>query len=163
MLDQSLICIVQSCYNFAFYQLPKNELKSPNMIGDLSLTLYSFSLLLLVFLPLSISFSFFVSFSVYVFISLCGCAQLLSHVWLFVTPWTVACQAPLSMEFLRQECWSELPCPPPEDLPTLGLKHVSPVSPVLESRLFTIEPLGKPIHIYSKTQNTCFKRIRNLD
>ena len=101
MLDQPLICIVQSCYNFAFYQLPKNELKSPNMIGDLSLTLYSFSLLLLVFLPLSISFSFFVSFSVYVFISLCGCAQLLSHVWLFVTPWTVACQATLPMKFFQ--------------------------------------------------------------
>ena len=40
-----------------------------------------------------------------------------SHVWLFATPWTVARQAPLSMEFSRQECWSELPCPPPGDLP----------------------------------------------
>ena len=94
---------------------------------------------------------------------LCAHAQFFSHVWLFVTPWTVACQAPLSMEFFRQECWSELPCPPPEDLSTPGLKHVSPASPVLESRLFTIEPLGKPIDIYSKTQNTCFKRISNLD
>ena len=96
MLGQSVICIVQFCYthNFVFYQLPKNELKSPSMIGNLSLTLYSFSLLLLVYLPLSISFSFFVSFSVYVFISLCGFDQLLSHVWLFVT---VACQAPLSI------------------------------------------------------------------
>ena len=40
-----------------------------------------------------------------------------SHVWLSATPWTVACQAPLSMEFSRQECWSGLPCPPPGDLP----------------------------------------------
>ena len=35
----------------------------------------------------------------------CVCAQLLSRVWLFVTPWTVACQAPLSVEFSRQEYW----------------------------------------------------------
>ena len=38
----------------------------------------------------------------------------LSHVQLFVTPWTVAYQAPLSMEFSRQEYWSELPFPSPE-------------------------------------------------
>ena len=48
-------------------------------------------------------------------------AQLLSHVWLFVTPWTVARQSPLSMEFSRQEHWSELPFPPPEELPIQGL------------------------------------------
>ena len=47
-----------------------------------------------------------------------------SHVWLFVTPWTVACQAPLSMGFSRQEYWSRLPCPPPGDLP-LDLNLVS--------------------------------------
>ena len=41
----------------------------------------------------------------------------LSRVQLFVTPWTVACQAPLSMGFSRQEYWSGLPCPPPGDLP----------------------------------------------
>ena len=40
----------------------------------------------------------------------------LSHVQLFATPWTVACQAPLSMGFSRQEYWSKLPCPPPGDL-----------------------------------------------
>ena len=39
----------------------------------------------------------------------------LSCVWLFVTPWTIACQAPLSMRFYRQEYWSALPCPPPGD------------------------------------------------
>ena len=42
------------------------------------------------------------------------------RVWLFVTQWTVACQAPLSMGFSRQEQWSGLPCPPPGDLPTQG-------------------------------------------
>ena len=44
----------------------------------------------------------------------------LSHVWLFMTPWTVACQDPLSKKFSRQEYWSGLPCPPPGDLPTQG-------------------------------------------
>ena len=45
-----------------------------------------------------------------------------SHVWLFATPWTVAHQAPPSMEFSRQEYWSGLPCPPPGDLPDPGIK-----------------------------------------
>ena len=40
-----------------------------------------------------------------------------------VTPWTVACQAPLSMEFSRQEYWCELPCCPPGDLPDPGIEH----------------------------------------
>ena len=42
---------------------------------------------------------------------------LLSDVQLFATRWTVARQAPLSMEFSRQQYWSGLPCPPPGDLP----------------------------------------------
>ena len=41
----------------------------------------------------------------------------LSHVQLFATPWTVACQAPLSMRFSRQEYWSGFPCPPQGGLP----------------------------------------------
>ena len=45
------------------------------------------------------------------------CAQLLSSVWLFSTPWAVACQAPLSMGYSRQEYWSGLPFPSPGDLP----------------------------------------------
>ena len=45
----------------------------------------------------------------------------LSHVQLFGTPWTVAYQAPLSMEFPRQEYWSGLPFPPPGDLPNTGI------------------------------------------
>ena len=43
-----------------------------------------------------------------------------SHVWLFVTPWTVACQAPLSMGFSRQEYWTGLSCPLPGHLPDFG-------------------------------------------
>ena len=44
-----------------------------------------------------------------------------SRVGLFATPWTEAHQAPLSKGFSRQEYWSELPCPPPGDLPSPGL------------------------------------------
>ena len=49
------------------------------------------------------------------------CVQLLSHVLLFVAPWTVAHQAPLSVGFSRQECWSGLPFPPLGDLPDPGI------------------------------------------
>ena len=50
----------------------------------------------------------------------------LSRVKLFVTPWTVAYQAPLSMEFSRQEYWSGLPFPSPGDLPNPGIEPGSP-------------------------------------
>ena len=50
----------------------------------------------------------------------------LSHVQLFVTPWTVAHHAPLSMGLSRQEYWSGLPFPSPEDLPDPGIKPRSP-------------------------------------
>ena len=52
--------------------------------------------------------------------------ELLSCVWLFVTPWTVAHQAPLSMGFSRPEYWSGLPFPPPGDLPDPGMEPRSP-------------------------------------
>ena len=67
-----------------------------------------------------------------------------SCVWLFVTPWTTACQASLSMEFSRQEHWSGLSFPTAGDLPNLGIETVSPVSPALAGRLFATEPPGKP-------------------
>ena len=54
------------------------------------------------------------------------CAQSLNHVWYFVTPWTVACQAPLSMGFPREKYWSGLPFPSPGDLPDPGTKPTSP-------------------------------------
>ena len=52
--------------------------------------------------------------------------KLLNPVQLFVTPWTVDCQVPLSMGFPRQEYWSGLPFPSPEDLPIPGIKSGSP-------------------------------------
>ena len=60
------------------------------------------------------------------------CAQTLSHIWLFVTPWTVAHQAPLSMEFSRQEYWSELPFPSTRDLPNPGIEPMPFESPALQ-------------------------------
>ena len=63
----------------------------------------------------------------------------LSHVRLFVTPWTVARQASLSMGFSRQEYWSELLCCPPEDLPDPGIKPLSLVSPAFAGRFFATE------------------------
>ena len=59
----------------------------------------------------------------------------LSRVQLFSTPWTVACQAPLSMGFSRQEYWSGLPFPSPGDLPNPGIE---PRSPALEADAFTL-------------------------
>ena len=50
------------------------------------------------------------------------CASLFTHVWLFATPRTVTLQAPLSIGILRQEYWSGLPCPPPENLPDPGIE-----------------------------------------
>ena len=64
-------------------------------------------------------------------------ACLLGRVWLFATAWTIAHQAPLSIEFSRQEYWSGLPCPPPGDLPDPGVKHVSLMSPALAGAFFT--------------------------
>ena len=66
-----------------------------------------------------------------------GCFLPLSQVRLFGTPWTVACQAPLSMGFSRQEYWSGLQFPPPGDLPNLGIEPASLESPALAGRFFT--------------------------
>ena len=69
-----------------------------------------------------------------------------SRVRLFVTPRTVAYQAPPSMEFSRQEYWSGLPFPSPGDLPNPGIE---PGSPALEADALTSEPPGKPnIYLY---------------
>ena len=62
---------------------------------------------------------------------------LFSRVRLFATLWTVLHQAPLSMGFLRQEYWNELPCPPPGDLSDPGIEPVSLVSPTLTGGFFT--------------------------
>ena len=68
----------------------------------------------------------------------------LGHVRPFVTPWTVARQAPLPMEFSRQEDQSRLPFPAPWDLPDPGIEPLSPVSPVLVGSFFTTAPPGGP-------------------
>ena len=68
-----------------------------------------------------------------------------SCVQLFVTLWTVALQAPLSMGFSQSKYWSGLPCPSPGDLPNAGIEPMSPVAlESLLSEFFTAEPLGKP-------------------
>ena len=64
----------------------------------------------------------------------------------FVTPWTVAYKAPLSIAFPRQEYWSGLPFPSPGDLPN---SEIEPVSPALIGRLFTTELPGKPRTVLS--------------
>ena len=69
----------------------------------------------------------------------------LSHVQLFLSPWTVAHLAPLSMEFSRQEYWSGFPFPSLGDLPNTGVKPTSPVSPDLPGRFFTIASPGKSL------------------
>ena len=66
--------------------------------------------------------------------------KLLSRVQLFAIPWTVAYQAPLSMEFSRQEYWSGLPFPSPGDLSDPGIE---PKSPALQADTLPSEPPGK--------------------
>ena len=67
--------------------------------------------------------------------------KFLSHIWLFVTPWTVTYQALPSMEFSRQEYWSGLPFPSQGDLPDPGIE---PRSPALQADALPSEPPGKP-------------------
>ena len=93
------------------------------------------------------------------------------------TPWTVACQAPLSMGFSRQEHWSGLPCPSsgglPGDLPDPGIAPASLVSPTLAGRYFITweAPTYVPILLPIKQQNTfnkyilydCFPQAKTFD
>jgi len=68
------------------------------------------------------------------------CACVLSHfsqVQLFVTLWTVACQAPLSVGFSRQRYWSGLPCPPPGNLSDPGIELTALTFPTLAGRFST--------------------------
>ena len=59
-----------------------------------------------------------------------------------MSPWTVACQAPQSLEFSRLEYWSGLPFPPPGDLPDPGIE---PRSPALRVDCLPSDPPGKPV------------------
>ena len=91
------------------------------------------------------SYVFSVKAYLILFFSVCV-LSLFSHAQLFETQWTVACQAPLSMGFSRQEYWSGLPCPSSGDLPYPGIETMSPVSPALAGGFFTTEPPGKPCY-----------------
>ena len=75
---------------------------------------------------------------------MCVHAKSFSHVWLFVTLWTVDHQAPLSKGFSRQEYWSRLPCPPLGDLPHPGSEPRSLLSPALQAGSLPLVPPGKP-------------------
>ena len=66
----------------------------------------------------------------------CICAKSLQSCRTLVSPWTVACQVPLSMGFSRQEYWSGLPCPPPGDLPNPETKPTDVTCPVLADVFF---------------------------
>ena len=73
--------------------------------------------------------------------------QSLSHVRLFATLWTVARQVPLSMGFSKQKYWSGLPCPPPGELPNLGIEPTSPVSPALQVDSLLLSHHGSPLAV----------------
>ena len=66
------------------------------------------------------------------------------HLTLFATPWTVDCQAPLSVVFLRQEYWSKLPFPSPRDLPNPGIE---PTSCTLQEDSLPLSHQGSPLVI----------------
>ena len=70
---------------------------------------------------------------------------MLSRVWCFATLWTIACQAPLSMGFPRQEYWSGFPFPSPGDVPDPGTEPASPVSCIGRQILYHWAP-GKPFN-----------------
>ena len=89
------------------------------------------------------------------------CISYFSHFWLCVTLWTVACQAPLSMEFSRQEYWSGLPFPPAGDLADPGIEPTSLTSPALAGRFFTTSTTytfpkkGKTVEVKSPFNGLC--------
>ena len=73
-----------------------------------------------------------------------NCMCVLSHVQLFVTPWTVAHRAPLSMRFSGQEYCSRLPFPSPGDLPDPGINPLSCACPYWQVDSLSLAPPGKP-------------------
>ena len=87
---------------------------------------------------------------------------MLSHVQLFATLWTVAHQAPLFMGYSRQEYWSGLPSPPPEDLLGPGIQTVSLVSPALADGFPTTVPnqMNKILKIVSQRIKQSPKKMK---
>ena len=80
-------------------------------------------------------------------------APWLGHVQLFVTPWTIACQGPLSMGLSQQEYWSELPFHSPRDLHDVGMELMSLAAPALAGVFFTSKPPGKPLFWIGPSSN----------
>ena len=91
------------------------------------------------------------------------CVCMLSCIQLFVTPWATACRAPLSIEFSRQEYWSELPVPSPADLPDPGIEPMSRASPALAGEFFTSSATKEAPHSYSNQGNYCLSREMDID
>ena len=103
------------------------------------------------------------------------CVCVLSCVWLFGTPWTAACQSPLSMGFFRQEYLSRLSFPPPGNLPDPVIETASLVSPALGGEFFTTEPPRKPwkchmiqqshswVYIWKKKKTSSLKRYMHFN
>ena len=88
-------------------------------------------------------------YSIFSILSLC----VLSHVWFLATLWTVACQAPLSMGFSRQEYRSGMPFPSSGDLPDPGVEFSSLASLVLTGRvLYHWRHLGSPHSLFNLLQ-----------
>ena len=82
-----------------------------------------------------------------------ACMCMLSRVRLCATLWTVACQAPLSMGFYRQEYWSGLPCPAPGDFLDPGIEPAYIMSPALAGRFFTTITPENPKEGFSSVQS----------
>ena len=100
------------------------------LIVSLHILLWTYWPLVFIFLGLNvITFEYFF-FCLFTCLSLINsiCVCVLSRVWLVAAPWTIAYQAPLSMEFSRQEYWSGFSFPSPGDLPDPGMERVSQAS-----------------------------------
>ena len=82
---------------------------------------------------------------------ICVCSSVMSNT--FVTPWTVAYNAPLSMGLSRQEYWSGLPFPSPEDLPNPGIE---PGSPALNI------PIGKNRFLFRRKRDCCHTSLDSV-
>ena len=87
-----------------------------------------------------------------------------SCVRLFATPWTVAYQVAPSMGFSRQEHWSGLQFPSPEDLPNSGIEPPSPVSPALQGESLLLEPPVKPYKVITRLKKSLLEKAsRNVN
>ena len=89
---------------------------------------------------------------IYIYVYMHACVHGFSRVWLFATLWTVACQAPLSMGFSRQEYWSGLPC----NLPSTVIEPASLMSPVLVGGFFTTSATWEAIYTHIECSSLCY-------